>query len=118
MVDVVDDETLRRSVGRVEDVVQASRERVDVLAVKGGDEGAVQLGQGLVGDAVALVFHLLQLLDLGLKVRQVVEDLAEERNPPDDVGGCTVKEIQEVDLLGQEPAHATPVLCRRGTSGL
>jgi len=69
---------------------------------------------GLVGDAVALVFHLLQLLDLGLKVRQVVEDLAEERNPP---GRCWRMHGQRDPgsrpSLGRNQAHATRLVPAR-----
>ena len=52
----------------VEDIVQAGGEGVDVLVVKGGDEGPVEGAHDLVGDPVAPV---LQSLDLPLALGEV-----------------------------------------------
>jgi CheY-like chemotaxis protein len=102
------DEALGRRVRRIEDVVEASRERVDVLAVEGRDERGVQLGERLGRDAVTLVLEFLQPLDLGWEVGGVIQEVAEELDSLDDVGLRRVEEIEEINLLGQEPAHATP----------
>src|SRR5829696_8830292 len=60
--DLVQDEHVGGLLDRVDDIIQLGGEGVDVLTVKGGDEGGVEPGQDGVGDAVAFVLALDQPL--------------------------------------------------------
>ncbi len=56
--DVVGGEAFGEGVDVVDDGVEFADEGVDVFAVEGGDEGAVEAVEGLVGELVGVVFFL------------------------------------------------------------
>ena len=53
-----------RCIDGVHDVVERLGQFVDVFAIDGGDEGAIQAGDDVVGQEIALVLDLLDLLGL------------------------------------------------------
>ena len=63
-VDVVEPDDRGRRVDGIHHVVERPRQRVDVLAIERGDEGAVQALDDLVGQEVALVLDFLDLVRL------------------------------------------------------
>ena len=63
-VDVVEPDDRRRRVDRVHHVVERSRQRVDVFAIERRHERAVEALDDLVGQEVALVLDLLDLVRL------------------------------------------------------
>ena len=64
LLDLIEPDDRRRRVDRVHHVVERPGQRVDVLAVERRDEGAVQALDDLVGQVVALVLDLLDLVRL------------------------------------------------------
>jgi PAS domain-containing protein len=65
---------------------------MDLVPVERRDERRVELVEGLVGDPVALVLKLLELLNASPYRRQVSGQLAEEADGVDDVGRRLVEE--------------------------
>src|SRR5215217_4299694 len=76
--DLVQDEHVGGLLDRVNDVVQLGGEGVDVLTVKGGDEGGVEPGQDGVGDAVAFVLAVDQAFGFQLGVDEVLEQVVQQ----------------------------------------
>ena len=58
---------------------------MDVLAVEGGDEGLVELGDDSVGHLVAAVLDVLQLLHQGRDVLEIVHYLHRRTRAQDEV---------------------------------
>src|SRR2546425_360373 len=95
----------------VEDVVEASREVVDVFAVDRRDEGRVQSPDDLVGDLVARVLDLLDRVRLGPRVGKGVDQLVEETGRPDDVLRLLLEVVEEPDFLRDQIEHGASPQC-------
>ena len=63
-VDVVEPDDRRRGIDRVHDIVERTRQRVDVFAVQRRNERAVQTLDDLVGEEVALMLDFLDFVGL------------------------------------------------------
>src|SRR5437773_719950 len=95
----------------VEDVVEASREVVDVFAVDRRDEGRVQSPDDLVGDLVARVLDLLDRVRLGPRVGKGVDQLVEETGGPDDVLRLLLEVVEEPDFPRDQIEHGASPQC-------
>ena len=85
---------LGQGVDAVDNVVQLPDQRVDVFAVKGGDEGAVEPGQGLVGDLVGRMLLLANPLDRPGHVRKVPGKLTKRHSAEcDNVAAHRLKQV-------------------------
>ena len=106
VTDAVHDHLARGLVDVVADVVEASRERVQIVPVVGDDEGVVEQADQLVRQVVA---HRLELADLlrrreaGGKAR---EELDEQLRDVDEVVRCAREQLGEV-VIPRNEAHAS-----------
>ena len=100
--DPVEDDRLRDLVDVVEDVVEPGGQRVDVLALEGRDERAVEQLDDLVGELIA---GMLEVLDRRL-VRghraDVVERAAERDGRRQHGLGLLVEQLVEATLAAQQ----------------
>ena len=80
---------------------------MDLGAVEGRDELAVEALEGAVGDRVALVLHFLDRLHFPFDVGEVVEQFAEQLRAADGGVGLGVEVVEElVGLRHQLFEHA------------
>src|SRR5581483_1992980 len=91
----------------VADVVEHPREPVEILAVERRHERAVEQGDQLVGEPVALVLSLLDPDGEVLAVGELGEQLDEQAAHLDGVRGRLAVELEELRLLRNEskPCH-------------
>jgi hypothetical protein len=111
-LDLVEQEPIRHRVDQVQHVVETAGERVDVLPIDRGDEGGVEAAHDLVGEGVARVLQVLDLLGLSLGVRVVEGQLLERPRRGHDVGGLLLEQIEELLFPGKQPEHGG-ILSRR-----
>src|SRR6266699_6700679 len=113
LVDLVQIQPIRGRVDHVEDVVQRTREGLDVLAVDGRDEGPVQGLEDVVREVVAA---MLDVLDRASLRRDILEmpDHVEQRDRSVVHGGRDpFEEIEEPTFLRNDPLFQT----QRSTPG-
>jgi hypothetical protein len=91
-----------RGLDGVDDVVELAGERLDVLAVEGGDEGRVEPGEDGVGEPVALVLGLDQPLGLHLRVDEVLDHVQQLPGGVGQVGRDLVEEVEVRLLAGKD----------------
>ena len=89
----------------VDDVVQAGGEVVDVLAVKRGDEGRVELLDDLVGDHVRLVLDLLDGVHPRAGLGEVVHLFMQKGGGLDDMRRLLLEVVEKADLPGDQVEH-------------
>ena len=77
-LDLVQEKPIGDRVDEIEDVVEAARERIDVLAVDGRDKRGIEPPHHLVGDRVARVLEVSDLLNLGRGVWIVESQLLQD----------------------------------------
>ena len=100
LLDAVQVELVGDLVHEVADVVEDGRQVVDVLAVDRRHERLVDELDDLVGDAVALVLAVLDLVDQGPPVGVVLEQVEQELRRRDEVRRCPVEEWIEPRVCG------------------
>src|SRR5215218_2110624 len=102
LLDLMQDKHVGGLLDRVDDIVQLGGERVDVLTVKGGDEGGVEPGQDGMGDTVAFVLDLDQPFGLQLRVDEVFEQLVQQPGGLGHVVGCGLKQVEKGLVAGKD----------------
>ena len=102
---VVEREPLGEEIDAVHDIIEFSDEGVDVLAVKGRDERAVQAIQRGVGQRIGSMLQVANLLNLLVHVRERVGHGAQCLGRRDDVVRQTVKKIEELGVAGKQVEH-------------
>ncbi len=75
---------------------------MDVFAVEGGDEGLPELDEDVVGDHVALVLDVLDVLVLLLDVLIVADEFLEGQDAGLEVGRVLAEEGEEFLVPGEE----------------
>src|ERR1700730_2775046 len=114
-LDLVEEKPVGHRIDEVQHVVQTARQGVDVLAVDRGDERGIQPADHFVGDGIARVLEITDLLDLGLSARIVERQLLQYSGRRDDMTGLLLEEIEEILVAWQEPEHASS---SRGSSSM
>src|SRR5262247_3482281 len=104
-LDLVEDEAVSHRIDEVQHVVETARERVNVLAIDGRDEGGVESPHHLMGDGVAGMLQIANLLHLGRSARIVEGNLLQDPRRGDDMPGLLLEEIEEAFVARQEPKH-------------
>jgi hypothetical protein len=100
---------LRHGLDVVDDVVQLLGQRVDVLAVEGGDEARVEPPEDRVGELVALPLALVDRGVLRLDVLILVEQVTQPAGTVGQVLGGLVEQWKETLVGGNEAkAHGDP----------
>jgi hypothetical protein len=83
----------------IDEVVEATSQISNILAVKGGHESAVEGIEDLMGDLVSLAFKVPYpprfAFDLFIVVKQIVQPLRDLCS----IGGCIAKVIEKVLVL-------------------
>src|SRR5882672_1615798 len=90
-------------VNEVDDVVEAAAKLVDVFAIKGGNEGLVQLGEDSVSDFVAFVLEGFDDLHLLGHAGVVREHFEKGVGASIDIDGLFGEEVEETLFARQEP---------------
>jgi hypothetical protein len=106
-LDLEEDEPVGRGFDQVDDVVEARRERVDVLPVDGRDERRVQLLDDVVGDEVSLVLDLEDLPDHPLGDLPPVHHFLEQAGPGADVLRGVDEQLEELLFSWEKPEHGS-----------
>jgi hypothetical protein len=101
-VHAVEDEAAGSGVGEVQHIVELGAELVDVLAVKGRDEGLVELQEDVVSDFVALVLDGLDVLRLFRHAGVVREHFHERSCAGLDVFRLHGEEIEKTLIARQQ----------------
>ena len=100
----------RDSPGRVVEIVDNLVQRQDqppkIASFQGRDERAVQEFHRLVGDAIGLVFQLLQILRVLLGVAGRLQEAAETLGRANQNLGVAVEIVEKLGVAGQEVEHA------------
>jgi hypothetical protein len=113
--DVVGGEAFGEGVDVVDDGVEFADEGVDVFTVEGGDEGAVEAIEGLVGELIGVVLFLADAGDFFHGVGEIGGEGAEVAGAGDRVGGKAFEEVVEDRVLGEEVEHhPSRVVCKSG----
>ena len=94
-VDAVQDAGVRHFLDKVEDVVQAADQRVDVFAVERCDKGRLQLVTDVVADLIAGVLCVAQLAGEPFALVVVAEELLEQPRRRQDVPRIIDEQIKE-----------------------
>src|SRR6267378_3697943 len=89
-------------VNEVDDVVEAAAKLVDVFAIKGGNEGLVQLGEDSVSDFVAFVLEGFDDLHLLGHAGVVREHFEKGVGASIDIDGLFGEEVKETLFARQE----------------
>ena len=101
-LDAVEAEEVGDLLGEVQDVVEARRQREDVLAVDRRDERRVELVDDVVGDPVALLLGEQDLPGQVRPLRPALQHLLEHAGGLHDVRGGLLEEVVELALLRHE----------------
>src|ERR1700682_6447874 len=102
---VVEKQTLRDLLYEIEDIVHASNQLVNLVAIEGGDERLVQQRDRLVRDVVGLLFVALDVPAPQLEVADVLEQRLELGGGEDRKVGMLVEEIEELSFTAQKADH-------------
>lgn len=98
--DFVQHNPLTRRVHKIEDIVHARDQLMDLLTINGGNERLVQGFHSVMGNFVTSMFDLFDLLRKRLGILHVLEQLQQETSPLDALTGMLLEEVKETVLLG------------------
>jgi hypothetical protein len=101
---VIGGEALGEGVYVVDDGVELADEGVDIFAIEGGDERAVEAVEGLVGELIGFVFFLTDAGDL-LVVGEIEGELVQMSGTRDGMRGQTFKEVVKDRVLREQIEH-------------
>ena len=68
------------------------------MTVKGSNKGLIQLGQDVVGQIVAAMLNVLQLLYPGVDVLKVIQNLLKQPGAVPKIAGHVSKHVKETSL--------------------
>src|SRR5712691_3177294 len=102
-IDPVQQEAVRRGIDHVEDVVLATCERLDILAVDWRNERLVQFFENAVGDVVPSVLDVLDLPPLRRDVLEVTQQFLEGESAIVDGRRQVFQQVKETPLLRDVP---------------
>ena len=103
VLDVVEPDELRRVVDGVHHVVEARRERVEVLAIERRDERPVQPLNRVVRQRIAPMLGILDGIDLAHVGRIGREQLLEQPRGRLDLVCHLVEQVEELLVFGKQP---------------
>ena len=78
---------------------------MDVFAVEGGDEGAVEAVEGGVTEIVGLVLFVADHLNGGVNSGEFLHKFAQMGGRGDDTVGDVLKEVVKDGVLGEQIEH-------------
>ena len=98
--DFVQHDPLTRRVHKIEDIIQARDQLMDLLTINGGNERLVQCFNSVMGNFVSSVFDFFDLLRKRLGILHALEQLQQEARPLDTLAGMLLEEVKETVLFG------------------
>jgi hypothetical protein len=104
-LDVVERGALGDVLDGIEDVVHGVDEAVDLVAIEGGDEALVELGDGFVGDLVGGLFDGLDGADVLLCAGQILHQGDQSLTAEDNLLRMGVEEFKKTALMGQQASE-------------
>ena len=103
--DFVKHDAVGRGVDEVEHVVERGSEGVDVFAIERGNKGGVELHEDGVGDLVAAMLDVFDLLDVRGSVFELAQKFGDGAGAEDQVRGHLLEHVKKLGFFREKPNH-------------